>query len=413
MGWSPQEFGSRFWAIIAATFLGFLGIGTVLPALGPHVRHDLGGSDQTVGFVIGTFSFIALFSRFLSGPLADRKGRKTAFLAGLVSCGCAGLVYLLPLGIPGAYLGRALQGFGEACLYIGAAAWVVESAGVHRSGQALGYLSSGIWGGISVGPVVGQWLGSFERAAPLQAVCATAAIILLSRVPEVYTPHSASRYGGKWLPSILIPPGIAVGFVNVQYPVVAGFLILHLQRYGKTGPLAFTACASMILLSRFFLGGLPDRIHPAITYYGGITAMAVGLLMIASGPSGGTAVLAGAILGLGFSFPWSAVASTVLRQIPASERGSAVGILKRFLRPLRRNELLHRRNRGQEVWLLGRVLYGSCLPGVRGCGRELRLRFRPAIRPSRRNYSGIGSRDGGLRICGVSISRVCNLAQSR
>src|ERR1044072_4534640 len=100
-------FDARFWLLIGATFLGFLGIGTVLPALAPHIRHDLGGSDQTVGFVIGTFSFVALFSRFFSGPLADRKGRKIVFLAGLVSCGAAGLTYLMPWGIPGAYLGRA------------------------------------------------------------------------------------------------------------------------------------------------------------------------------------------------------------------------------------------------------------------------------------------------------------------
>src|SRR4051812_1539697 len=210
MGLSPGELGGRFWAIIGATFLGFLGIGTVLPALAPHVRRDLGGSDQTVGFVIGTFSVVALFSRFFSGPLADHRGRKIAFLAGLVSCGAAGVAYLLPLGIPGAFLGRALQGFGEACLYTGAAAWVVESAGVQRSGQALGYLSSGIWGGISAGPVVGHWLGTFERAAAMQAGCALAAICLLSRVREDYKPSAHPRKRARWIPSILIPPGIAV-----------------------------------------------------------------------------------------------------------------------------------------------------------------------------------------------------------
>ena len=30
-----------------------------------------------------------------------------------------------------------LQGFGEACLYTGAAAWAVELGGIERSGQAL------------------------------------------------------------------------------------------------------------------------------------------------------------------------------------------------------------------------------------------------------------------------------------
>src|SRR5439155_24670278 len=127
----------------------------------PHVRHDLGGSDQTVGLVIGTFSFVALAARLFSGPLADRRGRKTAFLTGLLSCALSGIAYLLPLGMASPYLGRVLQGLGEACLYTGAAALVVEVAGIDRSARALGYLSSGSWGGMSAGPVIGHWLACF------------------------------------------------------------------------------------------------------------------------------------------------------------------------------------------------------------------------------------------------------------
>ncbi len=304
-------------------------MGTVLPGLGPHIRNDLGGSDQAVGLVVGTFSFVALGSRFFSGPLADRRGRKVAFLTGLFSCALAGGAYLLPLGIPGAYLGRMLQGFGEACLYTGAAAWVVEAGGIHRSAQSLGYLSSGIWGGISAGPVVGHWLGSFERAAMMQMIAALVAFAVLSRVPESYVPAERPTRR-RWIPQSLIAPGIAIGFVNVHYPVVAGFLILHLSQHGNSGPAAFSAYALMILLSRFFLGGLPDRIHPSITFYGGITAMAVGLLVIAKSPSPPAAIGAAALLGLGFSFPWSSVAATVLRHTPEGERGSAVSVLSAF-----------------------------------------------------------------------------------
>ncbi|MGI8989580.1 MAG: MFS transporter [Bryobacteraceae bacterium] len=329
MGLTAHGFNARFWALIGATFLGFLGIGTVLPALAPHIRHDLGGSDRTVGFIIGIFSFVALASRFFSGPLADRRGRKIAFLTGLMSCAAAGVAYLMPLGIAGAYLGRILQGFGEACLYTGAAAWAVEMGGIHRSGQALGYVSSGIWGGISAGPVLGHWAGSFQHAALMQAVLALAAFAILTRIPEDYKaePHHAPR---RWVPKSLIAPGIAVGFVNVHYPVIAGFLILHLAQHGNSGPAAFTAYALVILLSRFFLGGLPDRIHPAITYYCGIAAMGVGLSILAIGPPPMLAIAAAGILGLGFSFPWSSVGSTILKATPDRERGSVVGVLSAF-----------------------------------------------------------------------------------
>src|SRR5258708_2420838 len=329
MGLSAQGLGARFWSLIGATFLGFLGIGTVLPGLAPHVRHDLGGSDQTVGFVIGTFSFVALGFRFLSGPLADRCGRKVAFLTGLLSCSLAGVAYLLPFGIVSPFLGRTPQGIGEACLYTGAATWVVEVAGIHRSARALGYLSSGIWGGISAGPVVGHWLGSFERAALMQVITALIAFAILLRVPEDYQP--AERTGRRrWIPPSLFASGIAMGFVNVHYPVITGFLILHLSRHGGSGRAAFSAYALAILLSRFFLGGVPDRIHPAITFYGGISAMAVGLTLLSLGPSPALAVTAAAILGLGFSYPWSSLASTVLRNTPSGERGSAVSVLGAF-----------------------------------------------------------------------------------
>jgi MFS family permease len=322
-------FDARFWLLIFATFFGFLGMGTVLPALAPHIRHDLGGSDQTIGWVIGTFSFVALAGRFFSGPLADRRGRKLTFLTGILSCALAGAVYMLPIGLAGAYGGRILQGFGEACLYTGAAAWAVEVAGVHRSGQALGYVSSGIWGGVACGPVIGNWLGSFQNAALFQLIAALGAFGLVLLVREDFRPHAPKDR--KKLPLLpLIVPGLAVGFVNVQSPVMAGFLILHLASHGGSGPAAFSTYALLILVSRFFLGGLPDRIHPAITFFSGVALMAVALTVIAGAPSPVYAISAAGLLGFGFSFPWAAILSTVLRRTPSQNHGSVVGILSAF-----------------------------------------------------------------------------------
>ena len=325
---SAHRLSARFWALISATFLGFLGIGTVLPRLALHVRHDLGGSDRTVGFVIGTFSLVALFSRLFAGRLADHKGRKIAFLTGLVSCALAGFSYLLPLGIQGMYLGRALQGIGEACLYIGAAAWSVELAGLHRSARALGYLSSGIWGGISAGPVIGQFLVTFEQAALFQSLAAIAAFLVLMRVPENYKASTLERR--PWLRMAIVPPGIAVGLGNVHYPVITGFLILHLASHGNSGAAAFSTYAGFVLLSRFFLGGLPDKVPAHFTYYTGLVFMAAGLTILATGPAFAGAIVGAALLGFGFSFPWASVASTVLRKTPDQERGSTVSVLSAF-----------------------------------------------------------------------------------
>ena len=128
----------------------------------------------------------------------------------------------------------------------------------------------------------------------------------------------------------MVTPGIAVGFVNVHYPVVTGFLILFLAQHGNSGRAAFSAYAVVILFSRFFLGSLPDRVHPRITYYTGLVFMTLGLLILATGPSPAIAIGAAAMLGFGFSFPWSSVVSTVLRQTSDREHGSAIGILGAF-----------------------------------------------------------------------------------
>ena len=324
-----ESLGGRFWCLIIATFLGFLGFGSVLPALAPHIRNDLGGSDRAVGFVIGTFSVVALCSRPFAGKLADHKGRKRSFLTGLCSCTLAGFAYLLPFGVHSLYLARALQGLGEACLYTGAAAWAVEVAGVHRSARALGYVSSGIWGGYAAGPLAGQLLGSFDHAAKFQIVAALSAMAFLSRIPEDYRPAAHQRRSG-WLRASLIPAGISVGLTNVHYPVITGFLILYLAGHGNAGPAAFSTYAGFVLLSRFFLGGLPDRIHPRITFYSGLGGMAVGLAILATGPGFAGAILGAALLGLGFSFPWASIASTVLRRAAEGERGSTVSVLSAF-----------------------------------------------------------------------------------
>src|SRR2546430_2241625 len=106
MPFSARSLSGQFWALVGATFLGFLGIGTVLPLLSPHIRYRLHGNDQDVGLVIGVFSFVALAGRLVSGPLADRRGRKISFLTGLVCCALAGGTYLLPLGTTGPFLAR-------------------------------------------------------------------------------------------------------------------------------------------------------------------------------------------------------------------------------------------------------------------------------------------------------------------
>ena len=330
MGSRPANAGLQMAIVVAATFLGFLGIGAILPVLGPHVKKDLGQSDVVLGFAIGVFSVVALASRLISGPVTDRRGRKYSYTMGLALCSVAGVAYLLPFGIWAVFAGRLLQGAGEAFLFTGAAAWIVELGGEDRQARSLGWLSSGIWGGLSVGPVIGQLLGTYDSAAWMLALTPWPAIAALRFVPEHYTPP-AVRERTSWIPRGAILPGLTLGFVNLHYPAVVGFLVLHLASSGNIGGTAVSVYAGMILLSRFFLGGLPDKLSPAITFYAGVGMMTTGLLITAAQPPAPIALAAAALVGFGFSFPWPSIATTVLKRAHPAERAATLGAVSAFV----------------------------------------------------------------------------------
>ena len=321
-------FSRLFWVVVGSTFLGFVGIGAIVPLLGPHVKRDLGQSDLVVGLAIGIFSVVALTSRLIAGPVTDRKGRKPALIAGLACCSVSGLAYLLPFGITAVFTGRILQGLGEAFLFVAAAAWAVEAAPEGRKAQALGFLGAGVWGGLAVGPAIGAFLGSFENAALLLVLTPIPAVLALRNAPETLRERHPSAKAPSVIPRRALMPGIVLGFVNVHYPAMAGFLTLHLASTGNAaGGKAFSAYAVVILTSRFFLGGLPDRIGPRITFYVGLFSMAAGLFVLSLGPGPGMSIFGAALTGFGFSLPWPSIASTVLNQAPDYERAASVGLL--------------------------------------------------------------------------------------
>ena len=109
---------------------------------------------------------------------------------------------------------------------------------MERSSQALGYISSAIWGGVSAGPALGHWLGVFSHAAFFQMIAGIMVVGLAFFVSEDFKPKPASKRR-SWFPRHILMPGLAIGFVNVQYPVVAGYLILHLAHHGNSGQAAF------------------------------------------------------------------------------------------------------------------------------------------------------------------------------
>jgi MFS family permease len=320
--------GSKIWRIVGAAFVGMLGFGAVIPMLPVYLHVQAGASTFITGLMIGLSSAFALLGRLFGGKTADRNGRRIALLFGMGFCAVAGVLYLPVFGLQTMALGRALHGLGEGFFVTAAVAWVVDVAPDNRRAQALGYLSSGIWGGLSIGPAIGQVLGSMSSVAVFVTVSSLAVMAIVFVMDEEARPHQHSP--SRWFPPPVLLPGILLGLGNVTYAAMAGFLVLLLPHRGHGAAWAFPAFAAAVLFGRAVFGGLPDRMGPRRSLFAGYACLAVGLIAILAGHNSVLALPAASLVGLGYAFPWPALATVVVGQVPVAERAAALGALNAF-----------------------------------------------------------------------------------
>lgn len=321
--------GQQILLIVGSLFLTFVGIGATVPPLPLHVRRELGLGDTAAGLVLGVLWAAALAGRFLAGSLADRRGRRVTMLTGFGLCALAGLLYI-PKHWTFMVLARAAHGLGEAYLLTAAAAWIVDLAGPFRRSQGLGYLSSGIWGGLSLGPVAGAYLTSFSWVGWSVFGAALAGGLMSSRMPaDEPHPAQAARQGWPFRPTLL--PGLMLGLANVASSTLMGFLPLHFDRHGwGKGGDAFAGYGVAVLCTRLFLGSLPDRLGSRTTLLGGLALMGLAFVALIFAPQRWVAVAATIAIGIGYSFPWPSVATIVISRVSDHERGSALGVLTAY-----------------------------------------------------------------------------------
>ncbi|HEX9034418.1 MAG TPA: MFS transporter [Streptosporangiaceae bacterium] len=172
--------------VFGGLFAGYMGLTAVIPVLPGLVRDRLGAPDYVVGLVITATALTALLTRPVAGRLADQHGRKLVMRAGALIVGGGGALYFLPLGVTGLIAVRLLLGVGEAALFTAGAVWTVSLAPHNRRGQLIGLYGVSMWGGISLGTLLGATLQRFGYDAvwAFSTLVPLAGLALISAVPE-------------------------------------------------------------------------------------------------------------------------------------------------------------------------------------------------------------------------------------
>ena len=325
--------GLSFAGVFAVTFLGLIAVGSVLPVLPRYVHGPLHSSDLAVGVVIGSYAITGLLLRPVAGRLADTRGRRPTVLIGALLVSLSGLLYLPHLGIPGLILARLVLGAGEGALYTAGSAWIVDMAPPERRGRILGLYGLAVWGGLSVGPLLGEVLlhaSSYATVWICAAVLPLAGAAIALRVPDPFQPLPHAEPHPLIAPEA-VRPGLAVALASVGYATLAAFIVLLLESRGVGhGATVFAAFAAMIVLARLVAGHLPDRYGPSPVAIGAVLIEAAGLLLIALSHSLVLALIGGMAMGGGFSLLNPSLMLIAVGGVSEAARGAAMGTYTAF-----------------------------------------------------------------------------------
>jgi MFS family permease len=333
-GAAPQRRpGVSFAAVFAATFCGLVAVGSVLPVLPRYIHGPLDSGDVAVGVVIGAYAVTGLLLRPVAGRLADTRGRKPTVLVGTALVALSGFLYLPSLGLAGLVFARLVLGAGEGAVYTAGSAWIVDLAPEERRGRVLGLYGLAVWGGLSVGPLVGEGLLNLGGYTAVW-ICAGALpilgslIALAARDPFVPIAHAEPH---PLIAPEAVGPGFAIGLASFGYAAVATFIVLHLEARGVGhGATVFAAFAAMIVLTRLVFGDLPDRMGAAPVAITATVGEALGLLLIAVAHSLPVAIAGGMAMGAAFSLLNPSLMLIALGRVTEQARGAAMGTYTAF-----------------------------------------------------------------------------------
>lgn len=322
-----------FLGVFAAALLAFLGLGTVLPVLPRYVKGPVGSTDVAVGVVTGAFAFTAVVCRPLAGRLADTRGRRLVVMTGALLSSLAGILYFLPLGVPGLVLARLVLGAGEGLVFTAGAAWTVDLAPEETRGRAIGLFGLTIWSALTVGPLIGEGLRqalgydavwAFAAAAPLAGA-------LVSRALPNTIPEHVEEARGSLVAREALRPGMSLSLAAFGQAAFAGFIVLHLEDRGVGhGAAVFTAFGAAVVGARVIAGRLPDVVGPRKTAVGAAFCEAAGLAIIGASTGLGVAVLGAVVMGFGFSVLFPSLALIVVNAAGDARRGAGLGTFTAF-----------------------------------------------------------------------------------
>ena len=333
-----NPFGFRFWCIVASGFAYFLALAILNPVIPIYAKRSLHGDGTTVGIAVGAFALGAVLLRPFAGRLGDRRGRKLLLVGGALVVAAATAGYGIVHSLQWLVFARIVAGVGEAAFFVGGATMVADAAPEDQRGQAVSYWSIAVYGGLAIGPFVGEavlggaGLEHYTRAWLISSACAVVAALLGCLTREGPRESAASGHKTPLLHRNALGPGVVLLLGLIGLAGWSGFVKLYARSDLGTDRVGgvFLTYGVIILAIRILGARLPDRVGARRACTAALLLGAAGMVIVASWASIVGLYVGTAVFAVGMSLIYPALLLMTLDGVAPNERASVVGTFSSF-----------------------------------------------------------------------------------
>lgn len=183
------------WAVFFASIIAFMGLGLVDPIL-PAIAKQLKATPSQVTLLFTSYNAVMAVAMLITGAISSRLGIKWTLLTGIVIIALFSLLGGLSNGIWTLVGFRGGWGLGNA-LFVATALAAIVSLSNSGTAKAIILYEAAIGLGISVGPLLGGWLGGMSWRGPFLGVATLMVVAFFGLILLMPKNHAQSSVKAK------------------------------------------------------------------------------------------------------------------------------------------------------------------------------------------------------------------------
>ncbi len=299
----------------------------------PLFIKELGGTEATIGYVMGTFGVTSFGAIPVVAFLIDRYGRRPFMMLGATLMWIASILFLLVHNIGmEIFLLRLLQGAGFATFFTSVSTFIADTLPKEIRSQGLGIFSAFTIASYAVGPSVGEFVVEkvgFDYFFVYASCFSLMAFVLLAFTSKTPYIVSTDKFGVGFFRLVLSKRYRTILFVNLIIAgglgVMLNFFADYLVMKGYRAAYFFLTYTLTVVFVRLIGGRLPDVYGRKKVALPSLLILGVSLIMIPYISSPQMAVISSLLFSVGYGMLYPAMSSLVVDRAGEDERGKAMG----------------------------------------------------------------------------------------